>query len=76
MNIVRQIIVFDAADLAARCAAAGASRSPRRRPGAARMTRSSRSAGLLQPADDLTAVEGHQVYADPAGHPFCIGWGH
>ena len=33
-------------------------------------------ARLLQPADDLTAVEGHQVYADPAGHPFCIGWGH
>ena len=24
---------------------------------------------------DLTSVEGHQVYADPAGHPFCIGWG-
>jgi catechol 2,3-dioxygenase-like lactoylglutathione lyase family enzyme len=31
---------------------------------------------LLQPADDLDAAEGHQVYADPAGHPFCIGWGH
>ena len=26
--------------------------------------------------DDLTSEEGHQVYADPAGHPFCIGWGH
>lgn len=25
---------------------------------------------------DLDAAEGHQVYADPAGHPFCIGWGH
>lgn len=25
---------------------------------------------------DLDSVEGHQVYADPAGHPFCIGWGH
>ncbi|WP_377639756.1 VOC family protein [Oryzobacter terrae] len=25
---------------------------------------------------DLEAEEGHQVYADPAGHPFCIGWGH
>jgi Glyoxalase-like domain len=25
---------------------------------------------------DLDAEEGHQVYADPAGHPFCIGWGH
>jgi len=33
-------------------------------------------ARLLQSADDLTAPEGHQVYADPAGHPFCIGWGH
>ena len=31
-------------------------------------------ARLLQ-ADDLDADEGHQVYADPAGHPFCIGWG-
>lgn len=33
-------------------------------------------ARLLQAADDLDADEGHQVYADPAGHPFCIGWGH
>ena len=33
-------------------------------------------ARLLQPAPDLNAAEGHQVYADPAGHPFCIGWGH
>ena len=32
-------------------------------------------ARLLQAAPDLTAAEGHQVYADPAGHPFCIGWG-
>ncbi|NND84446.1 MAG: VOC family protein [Acidimicrobiia bacterium] len=32
-------------------------------------------ARLLQ-AGDLSAAEGHQVYADPAGHPFCIGWGH
>jgi len=24
---------------------------------------------------DLESDEGHQVYADPAGHPFCIGWG-
>lgn len=34
-----------------------------------------RGARLLQPAQDLDADEGHQVYADPAGHPFCIGWG-
>ncbi len=33
-------------------------------------------ASLLQPAPDLDAEEGHQVYGDPAGHPFCIGWGH
>lgn len=24
---------------------------------------------------DLSAAEGYQVYADPAGHPFCLGWG-
>jgi hypothetical protein len=33
-------------------------------------------ARLLQPAPDFDAGEGHQVYADPAGHPICIGWGH
>jgi len=33
-------------------------------------------ARLLRAADDLTAAKGHQVYADPAGHPFCLGWGH
>ncbi|MEI6402681.1 MAG: VOC family protein [Actinomycetota bacterium] len=32
-------------------------------------------ARLLRAAEDLDAPEGHQVYADPAGHPFCIGWG-
>ncbi|MGA8296370.1 MAG: VOC family protein [Acidimicrobiales bacterium] len=32
-------------------------------------------ARLLQPGD-FDAEEGHQVYADPAGHPFCIGWRH
>ena len=32
-------------------------------------------ARLLQPASDLDAAERHRVYADPAGHPFCIGWG-
>jgi hypothetical protein len=32
-------------------------------------------ASLLQPGD-FDSAEGHQVYADPAGHPFCIGWGH
>lgn len=33
-------------------------------------------ARMLQDADDPDAAEGHRVYADPAGHPFCIGWGH
>jgi len=32
-------------------------------------------ARVLQ-SGDLASEEGHQVYADPAGHPFCIGWGH
>ena len=32
-------------------------------------------ATLLQPADDLESQEGFQVYADPAGHPFCLCWG-
>src|SRR3954466_16122629 len=31
-------------------------------------------ARLLQAADDLDAAEGFQVYADPAGHPFCLCW--
>ncbi len=25
---------------------------------------------------DPTDEQGHNVFADPAGHPFCIGWGH
>jgi catechol 2,3-dioxygenase-like lactoylglutathione lyase family enzyme len=32
-------------------------------------------ARLLQAADDLGSDEGWQVYADPAGHPFCLCWG-
>jgi len=32
-------------------------------------------ARLLKAADDLDAREGFQVYADPAGHPFCLCWG-
>jgi predicted enzyme related to lactoylglutathione lyase len=31
-------------------------------------------ARLLQPADDPDAEAGFQVYADPAGHPFCLCW--
>lgn len=32
-------------------------------------------AKLLKPADDPAAKAGFQVYADPAGHPFCLCWG-
>ena len=32
-------------------------------------------ARLLQRAPDYEAREGFQVYADPAGHPFCLCWG-
>ena len=32
-------------------------------------------ATILQAAESLDSSEGFQVYADPAGHPFCIGWG-
>ena len=36
-------------------------------------------AELLQPAEDPAAARGFQVYADPAGHPFCLtdakNWG-
>ena len=31
-------------------------------------------AKLLRPADDIESAEGFQVYADPAGHPFCLCW--
>ena len=30
---------------------------------------------LLQGVADLSAPDGFQVYADPAGHPFCLCWG-
>jgi predicted enzyme related to lactoylglutathione lyase len=32
-------------------------------------------ARLLKPADDTSTASGFQVYADPAGHPFCLCWG-
>lgn len=31
-------------------------------------------AALLKAADDPDAEHGFQVYADPAGHPFCLCW--
>ncbi|MGI9667753.1 MAG: VOC family protein [Acidimicrobiia bacterium] len=33
-------------------------------------------ARLLQDTTDPDSEHGHRVYADPAGHPFCLGWGH
>ncbi|MFZ0666830.1 MAG: VOC family protein [Acidimicrobiales bacterium] len=35
----------------------------------------SKGARLLQAAEDIDAASGFQVYADPAGHPFCLCWG-
>jgi predicted enzyme related to lactoylglutathione lyase len=32
-------------------------------------------ARLLQAAGSLSSKSGFQVYADPAGHPFCLCWG-
>ena len=32
-------------------------------------------AQLLQTAEDRGTSDGFQVYADPAGHPFCLCWG-
>ncbi len=32
-------------------------------------------ARMLRPADDLDSADGFEVYADPAGHPFCLCWG-
>ena len=31
-------------------------------------------AQLLQASEDPTTGHGFQVYADPAGHPFCLCW--
>lgn len=31
-------------------------------------------ARLLRAAEDTGSDEGFQVYADPAGHPFCLCW--
>ena len=31
-------------------------------------------AKVLKPAEDGDALDAFQVYADPAGHPFCLCW--
>jgi predicted enzyme related to lactoylglutathione lyase len=41
---------------------------------AAREEAISLGARLLKPADNPQADEVFQVYADPAGHPFCLCW--
>jgi catechol 2,3-dioxygenase-like lactoylglutathione lyase family enzyme len=43
-------------------------------PAAARAHALSIGARLVQEAD-LTTKQGFEVYADPAGHPFCLCWG-
>lgn len=45
-------------------------------PRAAHRHVSALGARLLRAAPDPDADAGFQVYADPAGHPFCVGWGH
>jgi hypothetical protein len=122
MNLIRQVVVFDAADLAAESAfwaglldgevlgddrwhsvfdadgrwVVGVQLAPDHAapdwphgnpqqvhldlhiddPASAHAKAIALGARLLRAADDLSAGEGHQVYADPAGHPFCLGWGH
>ena len=29
---------------------------------------------VLKPAEQGTSADNFQVYADPAGHPFCLCW--
>jgi hypothetical protein len=60
MDIKHRMIVFDAADLEAHATAHDRA-----------LTLGAR---LLKPADDAAAPRGVQVYADPAGHPFCLCW--
>jgi hypothetical protein len=62
MRIRRQIVVFDAAEPIWPPRAASGEKAV------------SLGARLLQPADDPEAAEVFQVYADPAGHPFCLCW--
>lgn len=31
-------------------------------------------ATVLKPAEDTDSADNFQVYADPAGHPFCLCW--
>jgi predicted enzyme related to lactoylglutathione lyase len=40
----------------------------------AHATVTSLGATVLKPAEDGPAPDAFQVYADPAGHPFCLCW--
>ena len=40
----------------------------------AHATVTSLGARVLKPAEDGPAPDAFQVYADPAGHPFCLCW--
>jgi predicted enzyme related to lactoylglutathione lyase len=42
--------------------------------GAAHDTVMALGAKLLKPVEDIKSPDNYQVYADPAGHPFCLCW--
>ncbi|HSZ46335.1 MAG TPA: VOC family protein [Streptosporangiaceae bacterium] len=42
--------------------------------GAAHDTVMALGAKLLKPVEDIESPDNYQVYADPAGHPFCLCW--
>lgn len=44
--------------------------------GAAAHQRAIELGAVLLREGDMARAHDHNVYADPAGHPFCIGWGH
>lgn len=65
MHITRQMVIFDAPDLTVESSFWA---------GLMDVTVDSLGARLLQGAD-ADDPEGFRVYADPAGHPFCLRWG-
>jgi predicted enzyme related to lactoylglutathione lyase len=76
MKISQTIIVLDAADLATVSSFwAGLLGGTVEDAAAAHDEAVALGARLLQAADDLASGSGFQVYADPAGHPFCLCWG-
>jgi predicted enzyme related to lactoylglutathione lyase len=79
MKIARQIVVLDAADLTAEstfwAGLLGGTVDAVDDVRAAHDEVISLGATLLKSTDDIESTEGYQVYADPAGHPFCLCWG-